>query len=145
VKLAPSLEFTVRVIRGEGNSAPAHLRNLPYVETPPLLFQVKSSQNLPPQMPHKPKTQNRAPLMRLSGQPALKVRLATSSKRDGNEWAWVVNVIPTAAAVWAERTCEVRMALYKILVLFPELASCALECQSWATPAKAQPAQPPYE
>ena len=46
-------------------------------------------------------------LMRLSGQPALKVRLAASSKRDGNEWAWVVNVAPTAAAVWDERTSEV--------------------------------------
>ena len=54
-----------------------------------------------------PNTQNRAPLMCLSGQPALKVRLAASSKRDGNEWAWVVNVAPTAAAVWDERTCEV--------------------------------------
>jgi len=26
-------------------------------------------------------------------------RLAASSKQDGNEWAWVVNVAPTAAAV----------------------------------------------
>jgi len=42
--------------------------------------------------------------MCLSGQPALKVRLAASSKRDGIEWAWVVNVAPTALA---ERTCEV--------------------------------------
>ena len=45
--------------------------------------------------------------MCLSGQPALKARLAASSKRDGDEWARVVNVSPTAAAVWAERTCEV--------------------------------------
>ena len=45
--------------------------------------------------------------MCLSGLLALKVRLAASSKRDGNEWAWVVNVAPKAAAVWAERTCEV--------------------------------------
>ena len=45
--------------------------------------------------------------MRLSGQPALKVRLAASSKRDGNEWAWVANAAPTAAVVWAERTSEV--------------------------------------
>ena len=44
--------------------------------------------------------------MCFSGQPALKVRLAASSKRVGNEWAWVVNAAPTAAAVWAERTCE---------------------------------------
>ena len=50
---------------------------------------------------------NRAPLMCLSGQPALKVRLAASNKRDGNKWAWAVNVAPTAAAVWGERTCEV--------------------------------------
>ena len=45
--------------------------------------------------------------MCLSGQPVLKMRLAASSKRDGNEGAWVVSVAPTAAAVWAERTCEV--------------------------------------
>jgi len=45
--------------------------------------------------------------MCLSGLPALKVRLAASIKRDGNEWAWVVDVIPRAAAVWDERTCEV--------------------------------------
>ena len=45
--------------------------------------------------------------MRLSGQSELKVRLAASSKRDGNEWARVVSVAPTAAAVRAERTCEV--------------------------------------
>jgi len=44
--------------------------------------------------------------MCLSGQLALKVRRAASSKRDGNEWAWVVNAAPTAAAVWAERTCD---------------------------------------
>jgi len=44
--------------------------------------------------------------MCLSGQPALQVRLAASNKRDGNEWAWVVNAAPTAAAVRAERTCE---------------------------------------
>jgi len=60
-----------------------------------------------PQMTLKPNTQNRALLMCISGQPALKVRHAASSKRDGNEWAWVVNVASTAAAVWAERTCEV--------------------------------------
>ena len=56
-------------------------------------------------MTRKPNTQNRAPLMCLSGQPALKVRLAASSKWDGNEWAWVVNVNPGAATVWTERTC----------------------------------------
>jgi len=37
--------------------------------------------------------------MCLSGQPALKVRLAASSKRDVDEWAWVVDAAPTAAAV----------------------------------------------
>ena len=68
-------------------------------------YQVKS--RLTPQIIRKPSTQNRAPLMCLYGQPALKVRLAVSSKRDGNEWAWVVRVDPTAAAVWAERTSEV--------------------------------------
>ena len=45
--------------------------------------------------------------MCLSGQPAIKVRLAASSKQNGGEWAWVVNVSPTTAAVWAECTCEV--------------------------------------
>ena len=44
--------------------------------------------------------------MCLSNQPALKLRLAASSMRDGNKWAWVVDVAPTAAAVWAARTCE---------------------------------------
>jgi len=70
-------------------------------------FYVKSSQDLSPQMTRKPKTHNREPLICLSGQPALQVRLVLSSKRDGNEWAWVVNAAPTAAAVWDERTCEV--------------------------------------
>ena len=39
---------------------------------------------------------------------------------DGNEWAWVVNVAPAAAAaaVWAERTCEVAGDAAKILVKF---------------------------
>ena len=59
-------------------------------------------------MTRKPNIQKKAPLMlRLSGQPALKVRLATSSKRDGIELAWAVNAAPTAADVWAKRTCEV--------------------------------------
>jgi len=44
--------------------------------------------------------------MCLSSQPALKVRLAASRKRDGKEWAWVLNVFQAASAVWAERTCE---------------------------------------
>jgi len=69
----------------------------------------KSSED-EPQMTRKPNTQNRAPLMHLSSQPALKVRLAASSKRDENEWMWVVNVAPAAAAVWAERTCEVAVS-----------------------------------
>ena len=34
--------------------------------------------------------------MCLSGQPALKARLAANSTRDGNEWARVVNAAPTA-------------------------------------------------
>ena len=51
-------------------------------------------------------TEQSATLMCLFGQPALKVRLA-ASKRDGNEWTWAVNIAPTAAAVWDERTCEV--------------------------------------
>jgi len=56
-----------------------------------------------PQITRNPNTQNRAPLMCLSGQLVLKVRLAASRKRGGNEWAWVVNAAPEAAAVWDER------------------------------------------
>jgi len=67
----------------------------------------RKSQDPSPQMTRMPNTQSRVPLMRLSDQPAPQVRLAASSKRDGNEWAWVVNAAPTAAAVWAERKCEV--------------------------------------
>ena len=57
-------------------------------------------------MTRKPNTQNRAPLICLSGQPALELRLAASS-RGGNEWAWAMNATPTTAAVWDERMCEV--------------------------------------
>ena len=66
-----------------------------------------SKSRFTPQMTRKPNTQNRAQLMCLSGQPALKVRLVSSSKRDANKWALVVNAASTDAAVWAERTCEV--------------------------------------
>jgi len=31
----------------------------------------------------------------------------TKGKWGGNEWAWVMNIAPTAAAVWAERTSEI--------------------------------------
>jgi len=66
-------------------------------------------------------------------QPALKVRLAASSKRDENEWAWVVNVAPTATAVWAERTCEVAVnAATKMLMQFSELVFVELEYQIYA-------------
>ena len=43
--------------------------------------------------------------MCLSGQPALKARLAANSKRDSNEWGMGVgleNAPPTTAAVWDE-------------------------------------------
>ena len=72
-------------------------------------------------------TNNLAPLIFISGQPALKVRLAASSNWDGNEWAWVVNVAPTAAAV---------------LVKFSELDFVTMECLICAALAKVQPAQP---
>ena len=39
--------------------------------------------------------------MCLSGQPALELLLAACRKQDGGEWAWVVNVASTAAAVCA--------------------------------------------
>jgi hypothetical protein len=81
--------------------------------------------------------------MCLSDQPALKVRLAASSKRDGSEWAWVVNAAPTATALWDERACEVAGDTAQILVQLPELVFVvALECQVCAALAKAQPAQP---
>ena len=70
--------------------------------------------------------------MFLPGQPALKVRLAASSKRDGNEWAWVVNAaqqprlcgISARARSWLcgmSARARSRVALRKILVQFPEL------------------------
>jgi len=82
--------------------------------------------------------------MCLSGQPALKVRLAASRKRDGDEWAWVVNVAPTAAAVWAERTCEVAdNAAQNCSCSSLSSFFVALEYPIFATLAKVQPAQPP--
>jgi len=45
--------------------------------------------------------------MCLFGQAAFKVRLAASSERGGDEWAWVVDVALNEWAVWAEHTCEV--------------------------------------
>jgi len=67
--------------------------------------QIKS--RLISQMTRKPNTQNITPIICLFDRPALKVRLAASSKRDGNELAWVMNAAPTAAAVWAEHKFEV--------------------------------------
>ena len=60
---------------------------------------IKSSQDVSPQMTRKPNTQSRVPPMCLSGQPALELLLAACRKQDGGEWAWVVNVASTAAAV----------------------------------------------
>ena len=59
-------------IRGHQNSA---------FLAPTGLAQVKSG--FTPQMARKPNTQNRAPLMFLSGQPALKVRLAATANGTG--------------------------------------------------------------
>ena len=62
--------------------------------------QVKSKFISPNETQAKYRPQNGAPLMCLSGKPALKVRLAAISKRDG-----VVSTLDfalTAAAVWAE-------------------------------------------
>ena len=53
--------------------------------------------------------------MCLSGQPALKVSLTASSKRNGGEYALVVEVAPTAAAVLSPRARS-RVALRKLLV-----------------------------
>ena len=66
--------------------------------------------------------------MCLFGQLALKVRLAASSKLDGNEWAWALTLLqqPTAAAVWDERTCEVAVSTAQIFVYFSELVFAAL-------------------
>ena len=82
--------------------------------------------------------------MCLYGQPALKVRLAASSKRGGNEWAWVVKAAPTAAAVWASARARSRVTLRKMPVKFSELDFFVeLECQICAALAKVQPAQQP--
>ena len=82
--------------------------------------------------------------MCLSGQPALKVRLAASSKRDGNEWTWVVNAAQTAAAVWDERTCEVAgNAAKNARAVLRARFYVALGCQICAALTKDQPAQPP--
>ena len=59
--------------------------------------------------------------MCLSGQPALKVRLAASSKRDGNEWAWVVNAAQQPRLCGISARARSRVALRKMLVQFPEL------------------------
>ena len=77
-------------------------------ELPPLRvaqgdYDGESSQDLTPQTTRKPNTQNRAPVMRILGQPALKVEGLV----DGNKWTWAVNAAPTAAAVRDERTCDV--------------------------------------
>ena len=67
--------------------------------------------------------------MCLSGQPALEVRLAASSKRDGNEWALVVNAVPIAAAVKMSAHARSRVTPHKILLQFSELVFVALVCQ----------------
>ena len=77
--------------------------------------------------------------MRPSGQPALEVRLAASSKWDGNEWAWVVSAAPTAAAVWAERTCDVAVTLRKILLQFSELVFFLLHRDVKSSPPLRRP------
>ena len=69
-------------------------------------------------------------------QPALKVRLAASSKRNGDEWAWVVNVAPTAAAVWDERTCEVagdakKAGSFGRVIKGSSSGSCHYWCRCW--------------
>ena len=107
------------------------------------LFKSSQVKIYPPKWHASQNTQNRAPLMCLSGQPALQVRLAASSKRDGNEWAWVVNVALIAAAVRAERTCEVAGDAAKNARKVSELVFfAALKCQICAALAKVQPAQP---
>jgi len=73
--------------------------------------------------------------MCFSGLPALKACLAASSKRDGNELAWAVNVAPKAAAVWAKRTRKVAGDTAKNARAISELAFDALECQFCAAPA----------
>ena len=79
-------------------------------------------------------------LMRLSGhQPAIKVRLAASSK--WNEWPHE-RCSNSRGCVWAERTCEAAGGAALVLVKFSELAFVALECQICTALATAQPAQP---
>ena len=69
-----------------------HIRYYTILDYPP----TKSSQDLSPQM-RKPNAKNRAPLTRLCSQPALKVRLAASSKRDGNKQRGALRGTPGSA------------------------------------------------
>ena len=63
--------------------------------------------------------------MRLSGQPALKVRLAASSKRDGNKWAWVMTLFQQPRLCGLSARARSRVTLRKTLVQFSELVSSA--------------------
>ena len=89
--------------------------------------------------------------MCFSGQPALKVRLVASSKRDGNEGRWSRTFLQQPRLCGMSARVRSRVALRKILVEFSELVFfhappltvfVALECHNCAALAKAKPTQP---
>jgi len=53
--------------------------------------------------------------MCLSSQPALKVRLAASSKRDKNEWAWVVSFLQQPWLCGPSARARSQVTLRKVL------------------------------
>ena len=59
--------------------------------------------------------------MCLSSQPALKARLAASSKRDGNEWASVGALLQQPQLCELGARARSRVTLRKMLVKFSEL------------------------
>jgi len=146
VKPRASWVFTPGWAVGRGRSLAEMLQQQIHLEHTPGYGNTtpsKPSQDSSSLMTCKPNTQNTAPLNRLSGQPALKVRLAASTELDGNEWAWVVEFSQTAAAVWAERTCEVAGGAAQNSHAVPKSRFFAFECKTYAALAKVQPAQSP--
>ena len=118
---------------------------------------VKSSQDSSPQMTRKPNTQNRAQLMCLSGQPALKVRLAARSnvslrstgtqgapcrkKQAGRERMGVC--LLQQPWLCGTSACEVAGGAAQNARAVPKARFVALECYTCAALAEVKSAQPP--
>jgi len=62
--------------------------------------------------------------MCLSSQPVLKLRLDASSKRDRNEWAWVVKFLQQPRLCGMSARARSRVTHRKLLVQFSELVFC---------------------